>query len=38
MNWSRIINGMIRAAKLDVSFFEEAEHDTSYGPMRWRPS
>ncbi len=32
MNFNRVINGMIRAAKLDIAFFEEAEHDTTYGP------
>lgn len=30
MDFNRIINGMIRAARLDSAFFEEVEHDTSY--------
>jgi len=30
MDWNRIINGIIRAAKLDVAFYEEVEKDTSY--------
>lgn len=30
MDFNRIVNGMIRAAKLDKSFYEEVEHDTSY--------
>jgi len=30
MDFNRIINGMIRAARLDVSFYEEVEQDTSY--------
>lgn len=30
MDFSRIINGMIRAIRLDKSFFEEIEHDPSY--------
>ncbi len=30
MDFNRIINGMIRAARLDKSFYEEVEHDTSY--------
>jgi len=29
MDFNRIISGMIRAARLDVSFFEEVEHDES---------
>jgi hypothetical protein len=31
VDFNRILNGMIRAAKLDKSFYEEAEADTSYG-------
>jgi len=31
MDFNRILNGMIRAARLDKSFYEEVEHDTSYG-------
>lgn len=31
MNFTRILNGMIRAAKLDKGFYEEVEHDASYG-------
>lgn len=30
MDFNRILNGMIRAAKLDKSFYEEAEADASY--------
>lgn len=30
MDFNRIINGMIRAARLDKSFYEEVEHDPSY--------
>jgi hypothetical protein len=30
VDFNRILNGMIRAAKLDKSFYEEAEADTSY--------
>jgi hypothetical protein len=30
MDFNRIIAGMIRAARLDVAFYEEVEHDTSY--------
>lgn len=30
MDFNRILNGMIRAARLDVSFYEEVEQDTSY--------
>ena len=29
MDFNRIISGMIRAARLDVSFYEEVEHDES---------
>jgi hypothetical protein len=31
MDFSRILNGMIRAARFDKDFYEEVEHDTSYG-------
>lgn len=31
MDFNRILNGMLRAAKLDKSFYEEVEHDVSYG-------
>ena len=30
MDFNRIINGLIRAARLDVSFYEEVEKDPSY--------
>jgi hypothetical protein len=30
MDFNRIVNGMIRAIKLDKDFYEEVEHDTSY--------
>src|SRR5512146_2172564 len=30
MDFNRIINGMLRAMRLDKTFFEEVEHDTSY--------
>jgi hypothetical protein len=30
MDFNRVINGMIRAAKLDKDFYEEVEKDTSY--------
>jgi hypothetical protein len=30
MDFNRIINGMLRAIRLDKGFFEEVEHDTSY--------
>jgi hypothetical protein len=30
MDFNRIINGMMRAMRLDKSFFEEIEHDPSY--------
>ena len=30
MDFNRIINGMRRAIRLDKTFFEEVEHDTSY--------
>jgi len=30
MDFNRIINGMIRAARLDKNFYEEVEHDESY--------
>jgi hypothetical protein len=30
MDFNRILSGMIRAARLDKSFYEEVEHDTSY--------
>lgn len=30
MDFNRILNGMIRAAKLDKEFYEEVEHDPSY--------
>jgi hypothetical protein len=30
MDFNRIINGMIRAIRLDKDFYEEVEHDTSY--------
>jgi hypothetical protein len=30
MDFNRMINGMIRAIRLDKTFFEEVEHDTSY--------
>jgi hypothetical protein len=30
MDFNRIINGMMRAMRLDKTFFEEVEHDTSY--------
>lgn len=30
MDFNRIINGMIRAVRLDKSFYEEVEHDPSY--------
>jgi hypothetical protein len=30
MDFNRIINGMLRAIRLDKTFFEEVEHDTSY--------
>ena len=30
MDFNRIISGMIRAARLDVSFYEEVERDPSY--------
>lgn len=30
MDFNRMINGMIRAARLDVSFYEEVEHDPTY--------
>jgi hypothetical protein len=30
VDFNRIINGMIRAARLDKAFYEEVEHDTSY--------
>jgi hypothetical protein len=31
MDFSRILNGMIRAARFDKDFYEEVEQDTSYG-------
>ncbi len=31
MDFNRILNGMIRAARLDKEFYEEVERDTSYG-------
>lgn len=31
MDFNRIFNGMIRAARLDKEFYEEVEHDPSYG-------
>lgn len=31
MDFNRIINGMIRAARLDVSFYEQVEGDPGYG-------
>lgn len=31
MDYTRILNGMIRAAKLDKTFYEEVEHDPGYG-------
>ena len=31
MDFNRILNGMIRAAKLDKNFYEEVEADTTYG-------
>jgi hypothetical protein len=30
MDFNRILNGMIRAAKFDKDFYEEVEHDPSY--------
>jgi hypothetical protein len=30
MDFSRMINGMLRAIRLDKDFYEEVEHDTSY--------
>jgi hypothetical protein len=30
MDFNRIINGMLRAIRLDKSFFEEVEHDPTY--------
>lgn len=30
MDFNRIMNGMIRAVRLDKTFYEEVEHDTSY--------
>ena len=30
MDFSRMINGMVRAIRLDKDFYEEVEHDTSY--------
>jgi hypothetical protein len=30
MDFNRIINGMMRAIRLDTSFYEEVEHDPSY--------
>lgn len=30
MDFNRIINGMLRAIRLDKTFFEEVEHDPSY--------
>lgn len=30
MDFNRILNGMLRAAKLDKAFYEEVEHDASY--------
>jgi hypothetical protein len=30
MDFNRIINGMLRALRLDKTFFEEVEHDPSY--------
>lgn len=30
MDFNRVINGMLRALRLDKTFFEEVEHDTSY--------
>ena len=30
MDFNRMFNGMMRAMRLDKSFFEEVEHDTSY--------
>ncbi len=30
MDFNRVINGMLRAIRLDKTFFEEVEHDTSY--------
>ncbi len=30
MDFNRVINGMMRAMRLDKTFFEEVEHDTSY--------
>jgi hypothetical protein len=30
MDFNRIINGMLRAMRLDKTFFEEVEHDPSY--------
>jgi hypothetical protein len=31
VDFNRILNGMIRAARFDKDFYEEVEHDTSYG-------
>ena len=37
MDFNRIFNGMIRAMRLDKTFFEEVEHDTSYNQdALWR--
>jgi hypothetical protein len=30
MDFNRMINGMVRAIRLDTSFYEEVEHDPSY--------
>ena len=30
MDFNRMVNGMIRAIRLDTSFYEEVEHDPSY--------
>ena len=30
LDYNRILQGMIRAARLDKTFYEEVEHDTSY--------
>lgn len=30
MDFNRIINGMLRAARLDKTFYEEVEHDVTY--------
>ena len=35
VDFNRILNGMIRALRLDKSFYEEVENDVSYSQGAW---